>query len=66
MVNSLAAFKEVQQTKAYSFRKSQLAGRMFSPITGHGLMFSEGDDRKRQRTQLSSESSNAMLDVHVG
>ncbi|KAF4825525.1 Cytochrome P450 monooxygenase FUM15 [Colletotrichum siamense] len=58
MVNSLAAFKEVQQTKAYSFRKSQLAGRMFSPITGHGLMFSEGDDRKRQRTQLSKAFSN--------
>lgn len=65
MVNSLAAFKEVQQTKAYSFRKSQLAGRMFSPITGHGLMFSEGDDRKRQRTQLSSESSKPVQSIQV-
>ncbi|KAF9873905.1 cytochrome P450 [Colletotrichum karsti] len=59
LVNNLAALKEVQQTKAYSFRKSQLAGRMFSPITGHGLMFSEGDDRKRQRTQLAKAFSNA-------
>ncbi|KAL0938497.1 cytochrome P450 [Colletotrichum truncatum] len=58
MVNSLAALKEVQQTKAYSFRKSQLACRMFSPITGHGLMFSEGDERKRQRTQLAKAFSN--------
>ncbi|TDZ41262.1 Cytochrome P450 monooxygenase FUM15 [Colletotrichum trifolii] len=58
MVNSLAAFKEVQQTKAYSFHKSQLAARMFSPITGHGLMFSEGDERKRKRTQLAKAFSN--------
>ncbi|KAK1450381.1 cytochrome P450 [Colletotrichum melonis] len=58
MVNSLAAFKEVQQTKAFSFRKSQLAARMFSPITGHGLMFSEGEERKKQRTQLNRAFSN--------
>ncbi|KAF6806701.1 cytochrome P450 [Colletotrichum sojae] len=58
MVTNMAAFKEVQQTKAYSFRKSQVAGRMFSPITGHGLMFSEGEDRKRQRTQLAKAFSN--------
>lgn len=55
MVNNLEAFKEVQQTKAFSFRKSQLAARMFSPITGHGLMFSEGEERKKQRTQLNRE-----------
>ncbi|GJC99133.1 cytochrome P450 [Colletotrichum higginsianum] len=53
MVNNIAAFKEVQQAKVYSFRKSQLAARMFSPITGHGLMFSEGEERKKQRTQLA-------------
>ncbi|OHE92555.1 cytochrome P450 [Colletotrichum orchidophilum] len=58
MVNNLAAFKEVQQTKAFSFRKSQLAARMFSPITGHGLMFSEGEERKKQRTQLARAFSN--------
>ncbi|KAF6805705.1 cytochrome P450 [Colletotrichum musicola] len=58
MVTNMAAFKEVQQTKAYSFRKSQVAGRMFSPITGHGLMFSEGEDRKRQRTRLAKAFSN--------
>ncbi|OLN96226.1 Cytochrome P450 3A16 [Colletotrichum chlorophyti] len=58
MVNNLAAFKEVQQTKAYSFRKSQLAARMFSPITGHGLMFSEGEERKKQRIQLAKAFSN--------
>ncbi|KAJ0158689.1 11-oxo-beta-amyrin 30-oxidase [Colletotrichum tanaceti] len=58
MVNNLAAFKEVQQAKVYSFRKSQLAARMFSPITGHGLMFSEGEERKKQRTQLARAFSN--------
>ncbi|GJC83275.1 cytochrome P450 monooxygenase FUM15 [Colletotrichum liriopes] len=58
MVNSMAAFKEVQQAKAYSFRKSRLAARMFSPITGHGLMFSEGEERKKQRNQLARAFSN--------
>ncbi|KAK1998024.1 cytochrome P450 [Colletotrichum falcatum] len=58
MVNNMAAFKEVQQTKAYAFRKSILAERMFSPITGHGLMFSEGEDRKRKRNQLNRAFSN--------
>ncbi|OBR04496.1 LOW QUALITY PROTEIN: Cytochrome P450 [Colletotrichum higginsianum IMI 349063] len=58
MVNNIAAFKEVQQAKVYSFRKSQLAARMFSPITGHGLMFSEGEERKKQRTQLARAFSN--------
>ncbi|GKT40530.1 cytochrome P450 monooxygenase fum15 [Colletotrichum spaethianum] len=58
MVNNLAAFKEVQQARAYSFRKSQLAARMFSPITGHGLMFSEGEERKTRRNQLARAFSN--------
>ncbi|OHW90548.1 cytochrome p450 [Colletotrichum incanum] len=58
MVNSMAAFKEVQQARAYSFRKSQIAARMFSPITGHGLMFSEGEERKKQRNQLARAFSN--------
>ncbi|TIC89580.1 Cytochrome P450 3A4 [Colletotrichum higginsianum] len=67
MVNNIAAFKEVQQAKVYSFRKSQLAARMFSPITGHGLMFSEGEERKKQRTQLALEHflKKSTLDVFV-
>ncbi|GKT63065.1 cytochrome P450 [Colletotrichum tofieldiae] len=67
MVNSMAAFKEVQQAKPYSFRKSRLAARMFSPITGHGLMFSEGEERKKQRNQLALEHfiRKATLDVFV-
>ncbi|KAK2009659.1 cytochrome P450 [Colletotrichum eremochloae] len=58
MVNNMAAFKEVQQAKAYAFRKSHFAARMFSPITGHGLMFSEGEERKKQRNQLARAFSN--------
>ncbi|EGY21344.1 cytochrome P450 3A13 [Verticillium dahliae VdLs.17] len=53
MVNSPAVLKEMQQTKSYSFCKPKIAARMFSPITGHGILFAEGDIHKRQRNQLS-------------
>jgi cytochrome P450 len=53
LLNSPAALREMQQTKAYSFCKPGIAARMFSPITGIGLMFSEGDVHKRLRNKLS-------------
>ncbi|KAM0277815.1 hypothetical protein ACHAQH_005519 [Verticillium albo-atrum] len=53
MVNSPVVLKEMQQTKSYSFCKPKIAARMFSPITGHGILFAEGDVHKRQRNQLS-------------
>ncbi|KAM0326282.1 hypothetical protein ACHAQA_006880 [Verticillium albo-atrum] len=53
MINSPAALKEMQQTKSYSFCKPSIAARMFSPITGHGILFAEGEVHKRQRNQLS-------------
>lgn len=53
LLNSPAALREMQQTKAYSFCKPGIAARMFSPITGIGLMFSEGETHKRLRNQLN-------------
>ncbi|KAL9942130.1 hypothetical protein D7B24_002937 [Verticillium nonalfalfae] len=53
MINSPAVLKEMQQTKSYSFCKPKIAARMFSPITGHGILFAEGEIHKRQRNQLS-------------
>ncbi|KAH7369330.1 cytochrome P450 3A13 [Plectosphaerella cucumerina] len=70
LLNSPAALREMQQTKAYSFCKPGIAARMFSPITGIGLMFSEGDVHKRLRNKLSRPFSpnnvKRMLPVFQG
>ena len=52
LVNSLAAHKQVLQTKCYSFEKPEFFRRLLIDITGKGLLFSDGDEHKSQRRQL--------------
>lgn len=53
LVNSLEAHKEVLQTKCYSFFKPAFFARLVGEIVGKGLLFSEGDEHKKQRRLLA-------------
>lgn len=52
MVNSPAAHKEVLQTQCYSFVKPQFYERVVGEIAGHGILFTEGEEHKKQRRLL--------------
>lgn len=53
LINSLAAHKEVLQTKCYSFVKPPFFTRLVGEIVGKGLLFSEGDEHRHQRRLLA-------------
>lgn len=55
MVNNLAALKEVLQTKCYSFIKPAYYERVVAEIAGRGILFTEGDEHKKQRKLLVGE-----------
>ncbi|KAJ3950091.1 uncharacterized protein N0V96_001228 [Colletotrichum fioriniae] len=57
IINDLEVFKEVFQTKSYSFIKAQFNTRIIVQVTGTGMVFAEGDLHKAQRKLLSPSFS---------
>ncbi|KAI0106439.1 cytochrome P450 3A5 [Nemania sp. FL0031] len=57
VVNSLAAHKAVLKTHVYDFVKPPFFARLVGEITGTGLLFSEGEDHRRQRKLLAGPFS---------
>ncbi|UQC75310.1 cytochrome P450 [Colletotrichum lupini] len=57
LINDLEVFKEVFQTKSYSFIKAQFNTRIIVQVTGTGMVFAEGDLHKAQRKLLSPSFS---------
>jgi hypothetical protein len=57
LVTSLAAHKEILQTKCYSFIKPPFLKRLIVDIVGLGLMFAEGEDHKNQRKAFRGMST---------
>ncbi|KAK1960921.1 cytochrome P450 [Colletotrichum sublineola] len=55
LINSLEAYKEIFQTKSYSFVKAQFNTRVIVQVTGTGMAFAEGDEHKSQRKLLSPQ-----------
>lgn len=55
LVTQLDAFKEIFQTKANAFVKPEFNKRMITPITGVGMVFTEGEESRSQRKLLSRE-----------
>jgi cytochrome P450 len=53
LINSLGAFKEVLQTKCYSFVKPDFFARLIGEIAGKGLLLAEGDEHRKQRKLLA-------------
>lgn len=60
LITSLKVFKDVLQTKCYSFTKPNFFKRIIGEIVG-GLVFTEGDEHKRQRRLLAGPFSHANL-----
>ena len=52
MVNNARAHKEVLQTKCYSFIKPPYYKRFVGEIAGDGILFTEGEEHKKQRKLL--------------
>ncbi|KAK0654795.1 cytochrome P450 [Cercophora newfieldiana] len=52
MINTPEAHKEVFRTHCYDFKKPDFMFRWVGDITGWGILFSEGDEHKRQRRIL--------------
>ncbi|KAK1720254.1 cytochrome P450 [Colletotrichum acutatum] len=57
IINDLEVFKEIFQTKSYSFIKAQFNTRIIVQVTGTGMVFAEGDLHKSQRKLLSPSFS---------
>ena len=53
LLNSVQACKEVLTTKCYEFEKPAFFRRIIEEIAGIGLVFSEGDEHKKQRRLLN-------------
>lgn len=54
LVTSLAAHKEILQAKTYSFVKPPFFKRLIVDIVGLGIVFSEGEEHKKQRKAFRS------------
>ncbi|KAG8162855.1 hypothetical protein KVR01_007333 [Diaporthe batatas] len=52
MVNNVRAQREVLQLKCYSFVKPEYWERVVGELAGRGILFTEGDEHKRQRKLL--------------
>lgn len=61
LVNSLKAYKEVLQTQCYSFIKPTFFKRLVGEIVGVGLLFTEGEEHRRQRRLMAGPFSFANL-----
>ena len=55
VVNSVAAYREVLQTKASSFMKPALTRKCAAVVIGDGLPFAEGSAYRHRRSVLSSK-----------
>ncbi|TIC97250.1 Cytochrome P450 72A13 [Colletotrichum higginsianum] len=55
LINSLEAYKEIFQTKSYSFVKAQFNTRVIVQVTGTGMAFAEGEAHKSQRKLLAPQ-----------
>ncbi|KAK0702076.1 cytochrome P450 [Lasiosphaeria miniovina] len=67
LVNTPEAHREVLQTHCYSFRKPDILYRLVGEIIGRGLLFTEGEEHKKQRRILaglfSASSIKRMLPI---
>lgn len=61
LVNSLEPYREVLQTKCYSFVRTKPFQRLIGDIIGVGLVFAEGTEHMAQRKVLGGED----LFVHL-
>lgn len=61
LVNNLTAHKEVLQTQCYKFVKPNFFERLVGEVVGKGLLFSVGDEHKRQRKLLAGTPHMAAL-----
>jgi cytochrome P450 len=61
LVTSLAAHKEILRDKCYSFQKPAFFKRLVADMVGFGLVFTEGEEHKRQRRLLAGLFSPANL-----
>ena len=52
MVNNARAHKDVLQTHCYSFVKPPFYERVVGEIAGKGILFTEGEEHKKQRKLL--------------
>lgn len=52
MVNNAQAQKAVLQTNCYSFIKPPYWERVVGEISGKGILFTEGDEHRKQRKLL--------------
>ncbi|TKW48220.1 Cytochrome P450 72A13, partial [Colletotrichum tanaceti] len=55
LINSLEAYREIFQTKSYSFVKARFNTRVIVQITGTGMAFAEGEAHKSQRKLLAPQ-----------
>jgi cytochrome P450 len=53
LATSLAAHKEILHDKCYSFQKPAFLKRLIADMVGFGLVFTEGEEHKRQRRLLA-------------
>ncbi|KAL2019390.1 hypothetical protein VTK56DRAFT_9681 [Thermocarpiscus australiensis] len=53
LVTSLAAHKEILHDKCYSFQKPAFFKRLIADMVGYGIVFTEGEEHKRQRRLLA-------------
>jgi cytochrome P450 len=49
MINDLAAYREIEFAKCYSFGKPDFFKRMIGEVVGNGMFFADGDVHKSQR-----------------
>jgi hypothetical protein len=61
LVTSLPALREVLHEKCYSFQKPAFFKRLVADMVGYGLVFTEGEEHKRQRRLLAGLFSPANL-----
>jgi len=52
LVNTLAAHKEVLQTKCYEFTKPDILYKLIADIVGNGVIFQNGETHRRYRRVL--------------
>lgn len=59
LVTGLDAFREVLSVKTYSFVKPAVFTKLLKPLIGNGLLFSEGEEHKKQRRLMAGNMFKA-------
>ncbi|KAJ9144138.1 Cytochrome P450 [Pleurostoma richardsiae] len=65
LVTSLAAHREILQTKCYSFTKPKFFVKLIGDIVGLGLVFAAGEEHKKQRKAPSGLFSYTNIKSYV-